>query len=124
MSYEVPGHKLGTLFAGADLTAAQFHFVKIHPSGRIVLCAVAGEASVGVLQNKPLSGQACEIDRDGVSKLVMGAAVTAGDPIATDVSGQGVTATSGQYVGGMVLETVAASGSIGAVAQRFPGRLA
>lgn len=81
--------------AGADLSAKQNHFVKINSAGAAVL-AVAGEAAVGVLVNKPTSGQTATIQISGIAKVKAGATVAAGALIAANADSEAVTATGGR----------------------------
>ena len=70
MAYDSPqGIKLTGILAGADLSAAQYSFVKLDSAGDAVLASTQGEKAVGVLQNKPTSGLPCEIIAVGVTKL-------------------------------------------------------
>lgn len=85
----------------------QYEFVKItaaHTAG----LAGAGEAAVGVLQNKPqVTGQAATVGIFGVSVVRSGAAVAVGAQIAADSAGRAVTATTGDYILGTAVEAAA-----------------
>ena len=95
-SYEIPGFKLGTLKAGADLSSTgQYRFVKLDGSGDVVLCAAITDKPIGVLQNDPKLGEEAEIMVDGVTKLEADSAVAVGDEIGTSADGQGDTIVSG-----------------------------
>ena len=64
-----------------------------------------GAKADGVLQNKPAaSGRAATVGIDGVTKVRVGAAVTAGDDLASDSTGRAVTATTGDIIIGRALE--------------------
>lgn len=77
----------------------QYHAVKVTGVGQTGL-AGAGEAAVGVLQNKPQGvGHAATVGFSGVTNLVTGGAVTAGDNIEVDAAGKGITATAGAVLG-------------------------
>lgn len=82
-----------TLLAAADLTGKQFHFVKVDSAGKAALAAL-GENAVGVLQNKPNTGQAATIRVFGRSKMVADAAVAAGASIKSSSDAQGATASA------------------------------
>jgi hypothetical protein len=103
----VPG-----LRAAADLSAKQFHAMKI-TGNHTVNTAGAGELSIGVLQNDPkLVGEAATVAFDGVTKAKAGGAIaTAGLELAADAAGALVPAASGDYVIGVALAP-AASGDI------------
>lgn len=97
-AFEVAGFKPGVLKAGADLSAEQFTAVKVAADGDVEQCD-AGERAIGILQNKPIDGEACEIEMDGISKAVAGAAVAnAGTELASDDDGRLVAATSSDVV--------------------------
>jgi hypothetical protein len=84
-----------SVVAGADLSAKQNTFVKVNSSGQAV-SAAAGEAAIGVLSNKPASGQTASIQVFGVAKVLAGATIAAGARVAADADGKGVTATAGR----------------------------
>lgn len=108
MAYEIPGYKLGTRVAGSDLSAKQFLFVKVAASNTVAVSG-AGELSLGVLQNKPVSGEAAEIMVSGVTKVWSSAAVLEGAVVTPDSAGKAVTATTGNEGHGIAL--AAASGA-------------
>ena len=103
-----------TLEAGADLSGDQYKLVKLS-AGKAVLCAAATDAPVGVLQNKPGSGEAATVCVSGATKLLAGATINSGDLVGTDASGTADAKTPGtdttEYVVGTAL-TGAASGEI------------
>lgn len=116
MAYEINPNALKiTLVAGADLSAAQFKFVKLNASGQAILCAAATDKPIGVLQNAPTSGQEAEVTVIGGTKVVLGGSVTEGAAVGTNASGVGVALTVGtdttKYVVGQAL-TEGASGEV------------
>lgn len=114
-AYEVPGFKPGVLVAGADLSAKQFQPVKLNSSGLVVLGG-DGDLCLGILQNAPISGEACEIDMDGISKAVAGAALaTPGTKLASNGTGKLIAAASAKHVVAVSLSTAGADGEILAV---------
>ena len=123
MSYEVPGFKVGTRIADADLSAKQYYFVKIAADNKWGVCG-DGELGLGVLQNKPTAGLECEVVRSGISKVVAGDAVTEGAFVASDGNGKAVPATSGEYILGVAYEAASADGDIIAVDLFIPGKAA
>ncbi len=118
MAYEQTLHTISAP-ASADLSASQFCFVAVNSSGQLVLPSAGGDAE-GILQDKPnAAGVAGEVGILGVSKLVVGTGgVTAGDLLATDVSGKAVTATTGNKILGRALVTGAAGVIIPALIQQ------
>ena len=109
MATEAPVQNL-TLEAGADLSAKQYHCVKLS-SGKAVLCA-AGEDALGVLQNKPSLGEAAVYMRLGLSKCAAAAAIAEGASVAAAADGRIETAGSGDYVIGKAKAAAAGAGSI------------
>ena len=80
--------------AGADLTGDQYKIVKLNASGQVVL-AGAGELAVGVLQNKPDSGEAAQVRIFGLTRmLTKGSNAEPGDLVRSDAGGFGVNTGS------------------------------
>lgn len=91
-----------SLIAGADLFSStvnyQYHFVKLSADNTVVVTAHAdNDTPIGVLQNKPSSGQIARVRVMGVSRMVVSAdgagAVAYGDKIGTDATGHAVAKT-------------------------------
>lgn len=77
--------------ASADLSASQYKFVEL-TTGELTVCNAAGDFAVGVLVNKPTAqGQTGDVIVLGPSKVVAGAAITAGALVTTDNAGRAVT---------------------------------
>lgn len=108
MAYEQPGFKIGNLVAAADLRTHQYKFINIDGTGKIALGG-AGTRCVGVLQNKPNSGEIAEVTHTGISKVKSGAALTVGDIVMSDSTGRAVTATSTNHRVGIALATAGAA---------------
>lgn len=104
MAYEIPG-KMITLPAGADLSSSQYLFVTADTSGNAVLPgSTEGVSILGVLQNKPTSGQAASVMIDGVSKVrAISSTVAAGDIIAASSAGYAVATVTGDNAVGHIL---------------------
>jgi len=78
--------------AAADLSAKQYYVVYLSAANTVNVSG-AGVLSLGVLQNKPESGEGAIVSRDGdVTSAVAGAAISAGDELTTDSSGRVITA--------------------------------
>lgn len=115
MAWEQWDIGLGQLVASADLSTKQFYCVKAHTvNNQFALCDTDGEVVLGVLQDKPTSGLAGNIMTVGVTKVIVGEALTAGDKWGTDGVGKAkkteMTLTGadvGDYFGGVVLEGAA-----------------
>lgn len=82
-----------TLLAAADLRTKQFHFVKVDSNGKAALAAL-GENAIGVLQNKPNTGEAATIRVSGRSKVVADAAIAAGALLKSSADAQAATAAA------------------------------
>jgi hypothetical protein len=97
-----------SVIAGSDLSAKQFYCVKLNASGQMVISG-AGENALGILQDKPASGQVGAVCCLGKSMAIYGASVTAGQNLASDASGKLVPATGSDAV----VAVAAESGSSG-----------
>lgn len=93
------------LVAGADLRAAQYKVVAV--GGTI---AAANDAAVGILQNKPNTGEGATVAFAGHAKGVAAAAITAGARLKVTTSGYLTTVASGDGSCGKALAS-ASSGS-------------
>lgn len=93
---------VGDLTASADCSAHQFCFVYISGNGTFTFSSGATVVPLGILQNKPISGEAGSIAVAGISKFKCGAGVTAQARLMADSNGAGITATgSGAVSGGI-----------------------
>jgi hypothetical protein len=81
--------------AGADLSSAQYKFVKLDADGNVVVAAATTDRPIGVLQNDPASGEIAEVTIAGGTKVKAGGSVTVGNPLFTSASATAVTATVG-----------------------------
>lgn len=108
-----------TLEAGASLTSSQYHFVKLNASGQAVECSAVTDKPIGVLQNNPASGGACEIVVVGLTKISTNAALAIGDLIGTSNDSQAAAYVSGtdstKFIVGTVLVTSGAADEITSV---------
>lgn len=115
MAYEIPFAKLGTLTASADLRTHQYKFAKVSGAGTATVAAASTDAVVGVIQNKPNTGEEVELTVLGVTKVVAGAAVAAGAEVMSDASGRAITAAAAagaNRVLGYALDAASAAGEI------------
>jgi hypothetical protein len=93
-----------TLTAGEDLTGAQFRFVTLDTvADETVYQAGAGEPAVGVLQNNPDITEDCNVMTLGVSKVLVGTTVTAGEAVSSDANGKARPATGSDSILGYTL---------------------
>ena len=71
MAYQTTSDGIVATFeAGADLSGDQFKIVKLDANGNVIRCAATTDLAIGVLQNKPTSGQAATVLIAGISKVV------------------------------------------------------
>ena len=103
--------------AGADLTAKQFFLVKLSTSAddTVLLGAANTDVVFGVLNNKPNTGQAAEVQIAGVAKVVSGASFTRGDALMSDTAGKAITKTSTNPIFGYALESAGGADEIHSV---------
>lgn len=99
-----------SILAGEDLSAAQYRFVKLS-SGKVVK-AGAGEAAIGVLLNKPASGEAASIQIGGVALVSCDAAVTQDDKLMSSGDGQCATKTGTNNALGVALASASTAATI------------
>jgi len=111
MAYEAAQIKLGQLTASADLSAKQFHFVKLSAATTVDVCSGVTDKPIGILQNSPTSGQAAEICIFGITKVVSDGTTAAGNLIGTSSDGQAAvytTTDTTKYICGQAIEAGAA----------------
>lgn len=117
MAFETPILDF-TLVTAADFSASQFFFCDVDGSGagnvagKAIIPAAAGNPALGVVQNKPSSGQAAQIRVEGVTKVVAGAAFASGALVMTDINGRAVAVTAGLYAIGKALSAATALGDL------------
>lgn len=111
-----------TIPASGDLKANQFLFHKIDANGELAL-AGAGALAFS-LQNKPdAQGDGGVIRILGITEYIAGAGVTAGDLIASNASGKGITAITTNRVLGIALGDLATD-ERGSLLIVYAGRIA
>ena len=120
MAYQIPVLDIN-LEAAADLSAKQFHFVKVSAANKVDVCTAITDAPIGVLQNKPTSGQAANIRVLGISKLSANAAISAGAILGSSTDSQAQTAVATNVVCARALEAAGAANVI-ISALVLPGR--
>ena len=93
-----------TFIAGEDLSSSQFKFVTLESDGQVDLADSAGENCMGVVINDPASGGEATVVVSGKTVVTAGGTIAAGAAVATDASGDAVTASTGNIVMGYALE--------------------
>jgi hypothetical protein len=128
MAYEAAQVKVGQFTASADLSAKQYHFVKMSGNNTVTVCAAITDVPIGVLQNNPTSGQAAEVCLFGISKVVADGNLAAGNVIGTSLDGQADAITAGSdttvYVMGIALNAASAGETVEAFINATAGRAA
>jgi hypothetical protein len=124
VAFEQVGATRGFIVAGADLSAAQYRAVTLNGSGEAVRNSTAGGKVYAVLQNAPAATRACTLWRNGVTKMVAGAAIAAGVEVMSDNQGRAVLATSGNNSIGVCVFGAAAAGELCSVDLEFRGLVA
>jgi len=128
MAYEAAQIKVGQFTASADLSAKQYHFVKMSGNNTVTVCAAITDVPIGVLQNNPTSGQAAEVCLFGISKVVADGTLAAGNVIGTSLDGQADAITAGSdttvYVMGIALNAASAGETVEAFINTTAGRAA
>lgn len=108
-----------------DLSAKQYHFVKLSADNTVVICAAATDVPIGVLQNAPTANQGAIVCIVGITKVSSDAALTAGNRIGTSADGQADAKTAGtdttEYVAGTVLIGSAAAAGLATAAINCAG---
>ena len=100
-----------TGLVSADMTSKQYYIVKGSTTS-VTLCT-AGVQPLGVIQDTPAaSGRPGNIAIGGISKVVAGAAITAGAYVSSDSAGKAVTAASGDFALGIARTAATADGDV------------
>jgi hypothetical protein len=91
----------------------QYRFVKVTGAHQVGLAVAATDDAVGVMQNKPqVVGQAATVGIRGVTNIMAGAALTAGDLVTADAEGRAVTTATAADVMGQVLDDASGADEI------------
>ena len=118
MAYDNAGGAISiTLKAAADLSSSQFLFVKTDADGKVNVCTALTDRPIGVLQNKPTSGQAATVMVVGLTKIVTDAALDEHNiigPAADSKANKKIPGTdSNEYMSGTMLTATGGAGEIG-----------
>jgi hypothetical protein len=115
MAYDFSNSAVKASFvAGEDLSAKQYHFVKIdNGDGDVVAVSAATDRPIGVLQNTPTAGQIAEVTIVGGTKVEAGGSASAGQGVFASASATAVTlvfgtTASAAYSVGTFIEPAAA----------------
>ena len=112
MAYEAIGQDIGTFTAAADLSAKQYHFVVLASATTVNVATAITNAPIGILQNKPESGQQAIVRISGVSKVVADGTLAAANFIGTSADAQADAISPGSdttvYMTGQCIEAASA----------------
>lgn len=104
MSQSVRGPEK-TLVAGEDLSSKQFYIMQLDSSGDLEIAESATDFIVGVLQNKPKSGEHATYRFAGTTKVRCGGSISIGNLLTAASDGEAVvTTTNADIVIGRALE--------------------
>lgn len=82
----------------------QYRFVKVTGLHQVGLATAGTDVAVGVMQNKPqVTGQAATVGVGGVSNVMAGEEIEAGDLVTADNEGRAVASGNGDTVFGVAL---------------------
>lgn len=105
-----------TFEAAADLSTKQYYFVKLSAANTVNVCTAITDIPIGILQNKPESGEAATVCLFGISKVSADGTLAAGNLIGTSADSQADAITAGTdttvYTMGQALETAAAGDTV------------
>lgn len=98
MAYEVPVLDF-TFNNPSNLSSNQYYFVTKTTTNNEVDLSSAGDLALGILQNDPIANEGAGVRLLGISKVVAGGSITAGDYIAVGTGGTAITRTTENIVG-------------------------
>ena len=128
MAYEAAQIKVGQFTASADLSAKQYHFVKMSGNNTVTVCAAITDLPIGILQNAPSSGGVAEVALFGISKVKADGTLAAGNIIGTSADGQADAIAAGTdttvYTMGIALNAAAAGDVVEMFLNATAGRAA
>ncbi len=101
--------------AGEDLTASQYHFVKVNASDQAILPTAITDVAFGVLQNAPDINENALVYVNHQTKIVASGALPLTAPVAPAADGRAQIAVSTQYARGVVVEAAAAANDIAVI---------
>jgi len=86
-----------TLTAGEDLSSAQYLIMQLSDENTVTKATASNQTLIGVLQNDPESGEPAAVAFSGVSKVIAGGAISAGDYVTADANGKAVASSGAIY---------------------------
>lgn len=92
--------------------SGQYLLVFLSAARTVSLQTTQGALCYGVLQNAPVAGGAASVSIVGITKVVVGAAVTAGTELMVDTNGRAIPWVTTNRKIGMALESAAAANAM------------
>jgi len=77
-----------TFEAGEDLSDKQYSFVYLSADNTVSACTTGHLDAIGVLQNKPVAGEAAVVRVLGLSKVVSGGTIAVNNRVVSDTDGK------------------------------------
>lgn len=113
-----------SFIAGADLSAKQFYAVELTAENTVDVASDATDAAIGILQNKPRSGEAADVMHVGRSYAVAdgsGTAIAVGDLVGPAAGGKLVKKATADFATiGRALSAAAADNILIEVGLGYP----
>jgi hypothetical protein len=100
-----------SMSAGEDLSSSQYQIVYVDAANSVKQRNSQGAPGIGILNNKPQSGEHASVVVMGLTRCVAGDTIAAGNWITVSASGTGIPVSSGEYIFGKSITGVA-SGSV------------
>lgn len=111
VAFEQPRNAI-TLVPGESFEKKQYTFGTCDAEGKLITPG-AGVMACGVVQTPGIAGEPCNVMTSGVSFIILGGTVAAGDAVSTDAAGKAVKAADGAVLG--VCLVGGAAGEIGSI---------
>jgi hypothetical protein len=99
----IQSERISGITASADCSAKQYCFAVISGDNTATFAGTAGLACIGVIGNKPASGDPMEILVGPIVKVVLSATIAAGAHISTTNAGLAKSAATGEKILGQLL---------------------
>lgn len=94
----------GGMTASADCTGKQYCFAALSGARTVTFVGTAGAIAIGVLGNKPNTGQAAEVLVGPEVKITLSATLSAGAKVSSTNAGLAKAAATGENILGQLVE--------------------
>ena len=127
MAWDGQQLKIPGLTAAADYTAVgnQYKFVYLNAAKTVTVCSGNTQVPIGVLQNRPYTGEAAEVVALGLTKVQGDVDLAFGAFVGTSADGQAATYSASdttKCIVGVVVEDNLAAAGLATVLLYGPGR--